>query len=98
MTEGYIVICDRLLIPVFGLPGIRPGLRWQIFVVKLNAKAVNGAKPEPDYFSEYSARDGFAATNNYHQVRPSGSGEKEFYLRVHQGYLKLQRKIPNGMK
>lgn len=90
---GFIVICDRYVDSSIAYQGYGRQL-GEDFIIKLNEKAVNGAKPDLTFFLDISPELGLSRRTSTTKLDRLDLEKKEFYDRVHQGYSDLAKKNP----
>ncbi len=93
LSDGRIVVCDRFVDSTIAYQGYGRGLGPDV-IARLNELAVNGAKPDLTFFLNVPVEVGLARREGSVKKDRMDLQEKEFYTRVHEGYLTLAKTSP----
>lgn len=93
LVDGKIVVCDRFLDSNIAYQGYGRELGADV-IAQLNALAVNGATPDLIFFLNVPVEVGLARREGSVKKDRMDLQQKEFYDRVHEGYLSLANSDP----
>lgn len=94
LAAGKIVVCDRFVDSSIAYQGFGRKLGAEM-IAGLNALAVNGAKPDLTLLLSVSPEIGQKRRNKSDKTKDRlDLQQRDFYARVHNGYLALAKKEP----
>lgn len=95
LTDGHIVICDRYVDSSIAYQGYGRKLGEET-IRTLNQLALNGAVPNITILLDFSPEEGLKRRlTSTKKTDRLDLQDKEFYERVHEGYLHLAKEHPN---
>jgi dTMP kinase len=94
LTAHKIVICDRYIDSSLAYQGYGRGL-GETTIEQLNHLAIDEVYPDITFFLDVPVDVGIARRSNSNKIDRLDLQQKDFYERVHQGYVKLSQKFKN---